>query len=123
MEENSLPLHLIGKEPAETEAAVARFVATRPHLWQQYGGWLATLHPEAYEGVWGMAKATKEKFGFHLEPLVKTMGLEWVIQQLGAKRVLDHLGAERVLGEMAAEEICRALTPRQRQQVKRLLEK
>jgi hypothetical protein len=48
VEENSLPLHLVGKEPRQTEDAVARLVAGRRDLWQRYGGWLATLHPEAY---------------------------------------------------------------------------
>jgi hypothetical protein len=114
VEENSLPLHLIGKEPRETEEAVAQFVAARPELWQLYGGWLATLHPEAYRGVLSMAKGTKEKFDFDLESLVETMGLDWVIQKLGV---------ERVIGQLPVEQICAALTPRQRQQLKRLLDK
>jgi hypothetical protein len=114
VEENSLPLHLIGIEPRATEEAVARLVASRAELWEQYSGWLATFHQRAYEGVRSMARTKKEKFEVSLEPLVETMGLDWVIQKLGPDRVIERLGAERIYA---------ALTPRQRKQLKRLLEK
>jgi hypothetical protein len=35
VEENRLPLHLIGREPPELEEAVAQFVAARLDLWEQ----------------------------------------------------------------------------------------
>jgi hypothetical protein len=49
VEEESLPLHVIGKEPPATEREVARLVVERPELQTRYGGWLATLHPAAWE--------------------------------------------------------------------------
>jgi hypothetical protein len=129
VEENSLPLHLIGREPRETEEAVARLVAARPRLWQQYGGWLATLHPEAYQGVLHMARTTREKFDFDLEPLVETMGLDWVLQKLGVERVINQLGSDRVIKQLGPdgiinqlEKMSKRLTPEQRRRLRRLVE-
>jgi hypothetical protein len=49
VEEASLPSHLVARESAESEQAVACFVAERPELWELYGGWLGLLHCTAYE--------------------------------------------------------------------------
>ena len=70
-----------------------------------------------------MARTTKGKFEPSLEPLIETMGWDWVIQKLGVQRLIDQLGADRVIEQLNAERICAALTPRKRQQLKRLLEK
>jgi hypothetical protein len=48
VEQDSLPLHLIGREPPETERAVATFLAERPPWWEQYAEWLAAFHEDAY---------------------------------------------------------------------------
>jgi hypothetical protein len=48
VEADSLPLHVVGIEPAATERQVAQLVVERPVLQQRYGGWLATLHPIAW---------------------------------------------------------------------------
>ena len=118
VEEHSLPLHLVGREPRETEDAVARLVAGRPEWWQHYGGWLAALHPQAYRGVLHMAKAKKEKFGFDLEPLVETMGLDWVLDKLGVDRVVNELGPDPLIEHL--EKTSKRLTPEQRRRLKRL---
>jgi hypothetical protein len=132
VEEASLPLHLIAREAGETERAVARLVAASAALWDRYGGWLASLHPAAYEEVQGMARQTKRPFRLDLTPIVKTMGMEWVIEQLGAKRVIEQLGARRVIEQLGArrvieqlggvEQLWAELTPEQRRQLKRLVQ-
>jgi hypothetical protein len=131
VEENSLPLHVVGIEPPETEQAVARFVASRPELWEQYGGWLSAFHQGAYQGVLSMARTTRRKFEPTLEPLIETMGWDWLIEKLGADRVIEKLGADRVIERLGAERVlekldtktlCAALTPRRRRELKRLLE-
>ena len=71
VERDSLPLHLIGKGPAETERELAQFLVERPKLWHEYGGWLATLHQEAYREVEAMAKTKRRKF------LILTWGRSW----------------------------------------------
>jgi hypothetical protein len=100
---------------------VARLLAGRPELWERYDGWLASLHPAAFEEVENMAKGTRQRFRIDLEPLVKSMGLERVIEQLGAKRVIEHLGLRRVIKEAGGvEQLWAQLTPEERRQLKRL---
>lgn len=126
VDEGSLPLHVIGVEPPELEQAVARFVAAQPRLWEEYSGWLAALHPQAYQGVQAMARTSRRTFDITLEPLVEAMGMPWVVEKLGLQRVIEEIGPERVLAALGPErvlanlnpqQICAALTPRQRQQL------
>jgi hypothetical protein len=56
VDEDSLPLHVVGKEPPEIEKAVADLLVGQPALWRQYGGWLAGLHPRIWEEVRRMAR-------------------------------------------------------------------
>ncbi len=103
VEEASLPLHLIAREPSESERAVAQLLAGRSELWERYGGWLASLHPAAFEEVENMTKATKRRSPIDLEPLVRSMGLKQVIDQLGSKRVIQELGAQRVIKDLGVK--------------------
>jgi hypothetical protein len=137
MDESSLPLHLIGHESRETEEAMARLVAARPDLWEQYAGWMAAFHREAYEGVLSMARTKREKVEVDLEPLVDAMGLERVVQMLGAERVINQLGPKRVINQLGpkrvidllgargvidllgVERIWEALTPQERRRLQR----
>ena len=113
VEEASLPLHLISREPGETEQEIARLVAGRAELWERYGGWLASLHPAAYQEVQGMARQTKQPFRLDLTPIIEAMGVEWVIEQLGAKRVIAELGAKRVIAELGAKRVIDGLGAKQ----------
>jgi hypothetical protein len=45
VEEESLPLHLVGEEAPNKEHDLARLVVRDARLWKLYGGWLAGLHP------------------------------------------------------------------------------
>jgi hypothetical protein len=120
VEEASLPLHLVARESGETEQALARLVAGRPELWERYGGWLASLHPAAYEEVQGMARQSRQPLRLDLTPIVRTMGMDWVIRQLGAERVIEHLGAREVVQHLGVNRLWAELTPEQRRQLKRL---
>jgi hypothetical protein len=122
VEESSLPLHVIGREPPETELAVARFVAGRPDLWERYAGWLAGLHTAAYKEVESMAKTRKGKFEFNMEPIIQDMGWEWVIEKLGPKRVAEYLGARGYLKEVGMDAFLAQLTPEERRELKRRLQ-
>jgi hypothetical protein len=120
VEEASLPLHLIAQETGETERVMARLVAGSVELWERYGGWLASLHPAAYEEVQGMARQTRKTLRLDLSPIVKTMGLDWVIEQVGAKRVIEHLGFERVIDALGGvDQLWDKLSPEQRRRLKR----
>ena len=53
-------------------------------LWQEYGGYLATLHPKIWKEVRAMAKTRRREFGFDLGPLFETLGTKRVAEALGA---------------------------------------
>ena len=141
VEEASLPLHLVGRESPEMEQAVARLVVGRPELWERYGGWLASLHPAAYEEVQGMARQTREPLRLDLSPIVRTMGMKWVVEQLGLKQVIEQVGLKRVIDEVGAKPVIEelgarrvieelggvkqlwtVLSPQERRQLKRLMQ-
>jgi hypothetical protein len=111
---------------------VARLVAANAALWDRYGGWLASLHPAAYEEVQGMARKTKEPLRLDLTPIVKTMGMDWVIDHLGTKQVIDHLGTKRVIEHLGLKRVINELggvkrlwaelSPEQRRELKQLFQ-
>jgi hypothetical protein len=139
VDEDSLPLHVIGKEPPEIEKAVANLVVTQPVLWQQYGSVFATLHPRIWEEVRLMARTSGKKFQFDFRPAIKHLGLNYVIEQVGIKpiideigikrvieevgpkRVLDEIGEEQILDQLGLDWFLAHLTPSQRQELKRRL--
>jgi hypothetical protein len=123
VEEASLPLHLVAREGAETEQAMARLMVRRPGLWKHYGGWLAALHPAAYEEVLSMARQTRQALRLDLTPIIESMGIDWVIEQLGPKRIVEELGARRVIDELGGvRQLWAKLTPEERRELKRLQE-
>jgi hypothetical protein len=97
VDEESLPLHVVGKEPPEVEKAVAELVVRQPALWQQYGGWLAGLHPEIWQEVRFMARTAGKKFQFDFRPAIQELGLENVIEQVGIKAIIDQIGIKRAV--------------------------
>jgi hypothetical protein len=139
VDEDSLPLHVVGKEPPEKEKAVADLVVAQPALWQQYGSVFATLHPSIWEEVRFMARTSGKKFQFDFRPAIKHLGLNYVIEQVGVKpiideigikraveemglkRVVDEVGVKRVIEEVGLDALLAHLTPSQRQELKRRL--
>src|SRR5581483_287751 len=97
VEEDSLPLHLVGVEPVAIERAVARLIVEQPALQARYGGWLATLHPQAWKEVEKMARTAKKRLVLDIRPAVETLGLDRVIEQVGLDRVIEQIGLDRVI--------------------------
>src|SRR5712691_11694080 len=122
VEADSLPLHVVGKEPAATERAVARLVLEEPRLQQLYGGWLASLHPTAWKEVEAMARATGRRLLFDIRPAVESLGLDHVIEQVGIDRVLEQLGDKEVARRIGLERWLATLSPAERRELKRRLE-
>jgi len=112
VEEDSLPLHVVGREPLSTERQVARLVLEQPALQAQYAGWLASLHPAAWKEVEVMARAAGKKFQIDLRPAIEHLGLEKVIEQVGKKRVMKLFSLDDILA---------SLSPEQRRELKRRL--
>jgi hypothetical protein len=67
--------------------------------------WVASLHPALAEELLTMAKSKEKGFDFHLEPLIRIVGLKRVIDVVGPKRVLEELGPKRVLEELGPKRV------------------
>ncbi len=131
VEEDSLPLHIVGPEAQKIDEAMARLVTERPALWERYRGWLATLHPDAYEEILSMDKTKRRRTEPSLDYLIRTLGLDWLIRQAGAKHIIEHMGAKRVISELGVKRfiaeggldaLLASLTPAQRRELKERLE-
>lgn len=141
VEADSLPLHVVCQEPLATERQVAQLVLEHPTLQQMYGGWLASLHPQAWKEIEDMARATGKRLKFDIRPAIESLGLDEVIQQVGLDRVIEQVGADRVIEQVGAEQFIakmgkkelvnqigveaffESLSPAQRRDFKRRLEK
>jgi hypothetical protein len=105
VESDSLPLHIVGQEPLATERAVAQLVVEQPELQQRYGGWMASLHPRAWQEIEAMVRKSGKGLKIDLEPAIEAMGLGRIIDQVGAKRVIEEVGAKRVIEEVGAKRV------------------
>ncbi len=105
VEEDSLPLHIVGLEPPATEREVARLVLEQPALQERYGGWLASLHPTAWKEVEAMARTARKRLVFDIRPAVESLGLDHVIEQIGIERVVEQIGIERVVEQIGVERV------------------
>jgi hypothetical protein len=131
VEEDSLPLHLVGREPLTTERQVARLVLEQPELQARYAGWLASLHPTAWKEVEAMARTAGKKLKLDLRPAIEYLGLEQVIEQVGLDRVIEQVGLDRVIEQVGRKELIKRigldaflanLSPAERRELKRRLQ-
>jgi hypothetical protein len=131
VEVDSLPLHIVGKEPVATERLVAQLVAEQPNLQQLYGGWVASLHPEVWKEVEAMARAAGKGLKIDLQAAIDAMGLGRIVEQVGVRRVVDligidsfleQLGKKEVLERMDVDELVANLSPAKRRELKRRLQ-
>lgn len=121
VDEDSLPLHLLGKEPRATELAVGHFVAEQPALWQRYGAWLKVLHPATFQEIRAMARAAGRELKINWRAAIEEEGLDEFIRQVGLKRLVEEVGPKRVIEEMGLDWLLSQLTPAERRELKRRL--
>jgi hypothetical protein len=122
VEADSLPLHVVGKEPLATERQVARLVLDRPELQRLYSGWLATLHPAAWREMEAMARATGKKPLFDIRPAIESLGLATVIEQVGIDRVIEELGDREIVKRIGVDRLLASLSAAERRELKRRLQ-
>lgn len=113
MDEDSLPLHVLGVEPLEQQLLVGQFVVGVEERLEAYGGTFAALHPAAWKEVKAMAKTKRRGLDFDLSPIVEELGLERVIEKIGKKKVIEHLRIKDIMAN---------LTQAQRRELRRQLD-
>jgi hypothetical protein len=105
LEEDSVPLHLIGQEPPAADQALAEFLVARPALWQLYEEWLAALHESAYRRVASMARTRTRPFEISIAPLVESLGVPELVRRIGLNRVVEEVGLKRVVDEVGLKRV------------------
>src|SRR5262245_36574844 len=86
VEPESMPLHLVSREPTEREQTLVREVLHDPALLKAYGAWLVVLHPHLKDEVIRMMDQLGVEPTLDLRPAIELMGLQRVIDQLGLQR-------------------------------------
>jgi hypothetical protein len=131
VEPDSVPLHLVGKEPLATEREVAQLLAEDEKLQWLYGGWMSVLHPTAWEEVEEMARRTGRGLTIDWRPAIKAGHLKEIVRQAGAKRLLqqfdarelvEFIGENEELRRETLDSLLRELSPAERRELKRRLE-
>jgi hypothetical protein len=112
VEPDSLPIHLLTREPDANQLAMARLVVENEELWREYGAYLTTLVGDLFEEVRRMARAKRTTFPFY-ENIVKNVGRKELIRQIGVREFVDEVGVD---------DFVESLTPKQRRQLKERLE-
>jgi hypothetical protein len=104
VEADSLPLHVVGREPLATERQVAQLIVEQPELQQQlYGGWMAGLHAVAWKEVEVMVRRAGKDPWIDLEPAIDAMGVDRIVAQIGVQRFIELLGAKRFIDEYGSK--------------------
>jgi hypothetical protein len=109
VELDSLPLHLLTREPGETRLALVRAMADNEQMWRLYDGLLATFLPEIYAEVEHMAR----KKGF-----LDILGLRPVIRSMPRKKAIQEVLEELDVKEVVVEGLAK-LTPEERAEILR----
>ncbi|HZU34817.1 MAG TPA: hypothetical protein VFA18_02850, partial [Gemmataceae bacterium] len=109
VEEDTLPLHLVSREPPATELSVAQLVVEQPQLQARYGGWVATLHPRAWEEVETMARTARKDLEIDLRPAIRVLGLDYVLEQVGIDRLIDKIGVNELLEHVGEKEMVKRI--------------
>jgi hypothetical protein len=104
VDDDSLPLHVLGVEPAEKQRAVGEFVIEKPERLDFYGSLFGTLHPIAWEEVIKVAKAKGSELDFDMRPMVKHFGWKRLIEKLGKKELVREIGIDDFLANLSPAE-------------------
>jgi hypothetical protein len=121
VDEDSLPLHVLGREPMHKERQVGEFVAESDAHLEAYGSSFAMLHPVVWREVETMARRIQSSFTTDLRPALEMFGIREVIRQIGEAEVIRQIGAKKVLEELGLDDILANLPPAKRRELKRRL--
>ncbi|NLF72936.1 MAG: hypothetical protein GX575_28200 [Candidatus Anammoximicrobium sp.] len=123
LDDESLPLHLLGARRPQEEAALAQYVLRHADVFCHYAPWMFALHTRAWkkeQAVIGKViddnleidwTPVVEEFGLDL--LIRQVGLARVVEEVGLARVVEEVGLARVIEEVGVDKLLDSLTPDQ----------
>ncbi|MBI3469620.1 MAG: hypothetical protein HY000_42005 [Planctomycetes bacterium] len=119
--EESVPLHLVSREPHDKLLSVAQFVLDHRALRQRYAEWVLVLHESAWKEARTMSRVEEDEVPINYKRIAEYIGVERLISVVGVKRVIEDLGVQRVIAEVGLDRLIASLTPAQRRELKRKL--
>lgn len=114
LDEDSLPLHVLRPPNHSGDEKLLRFVIQNPNRAEEFGPWLATLHPAIFKEFPEMAKAIEKGPRIELEPLIEFLGADKVIESIGIERLIEWVGIERLLDHLEPKMLVSGMSPAQR---------
>jgi hypothetical protein len=119
--DDSLPLHVLAREPTAQERQVGQFVAATAERVAANGTTFAALHQEVWREVEAMARRHQRSFPFNLRLAVESIGIAEFIRQVGEDEVLNEIPAKRMVKKLGVETFLANLSPARRRELKRRL--
>ncbi len=98
VERDSVPVHLLGREPLPNTEAVAHLLGRQPDLWDLYGEWIVSTHPAVWEELLHMARAKKPPFTVDLERLMDVVGKKEFLRKVG--QLVEKVGLDEWLAQL-----------------------
>jgi hypothetical protein len=93
------------------------------NLWPTYAGWLAGAYPALAKEIAHMGRTRSKKFVFDFRPFLEEVGWREIIRQTGLQSLIEEVGWKPLIDEGGLDQLVAQLTPRQRRELQRLLQK
>jgi hypothetical protein len=120
VERDTTPLHLLAKEPLETERELVGVIVNEPGLWEMYAPYLSSFHKHLWEEAKRMARSKKKTIEDYidLKPLIETVGVEAMVKAAGVEKVVEAVGIDEVIQVIGLDKLVAHLTPKQLRELK-----
>jgi hypothetical protein len=121
VDEESLPLHVLAREPLEQERQVGAFITETAERVDAYASLFAVVHPQVWREVEAMARQRRRGFEIDLRPAIEELGIDKVIRQIGEDELVRHIGVKKLLDHIGVEEFVANLPAAKRKELERQL--
>jgi hypothetical protein len=108
VEVDTIPLHLLDRDPAAPHA-LAELVVQQQHWLVRFAAWLSTLQPQLWKEIRLMASTSSDRISLDWEKIAEFVDLreaarllppEEVVQVVGVDRLISAIGREKLLSEL-----------------------
>jgi hypothetical protein len=103
VEVDTVPLHLLGPEPAAR--SVGEVLLGSTHLLQRYASWLYTFQPELWKEIRQMASQVDQGPTIQWDKLREYADLREVIPHIPPDQVIECLGVEKAVATIGLERV------------------
>jgi hypothetical protein len=108
VEEDTIPLHLLDREPG-APVSLGKVVLKREELLRRFAGWLYALQPGLWKEIRQMASTSKSDSIIDWEAVGEIANLEEVIPHLSPERVIAVLGVQRAIETIGLPRVIEAV--------------